>query len=81
MAPGLAEIFSCFHRVMTIEINYSDDPGDPLIDEETRRYAQLAWLLRAATVVDVDCWSRVPGQPIPPWMIEEALRGRLEGIK
>jgi 2-oxoglutarate ferredoxin oxidoreductase subunit alpha len=81
LEPGLKEIFSRYKRVMTMEINYSDDLGDPLIDETTRRYAQLAWLLRATTLVDVDCWSRVPGQPIPPWMIEEALRGRLEGIK
>jgi 2-oxoglutarate ferredoxin oxidoreductase subunit alpha len=81
MEPGLKEIFARYKRVMTIEINYSDDLSDPLIDEETRRYAQLAWLLRAHTLVDVDCWSRVPGQPLPPWMIEEAVRGRLEGIK
>ena len=81
MEPGLKEIFARYKRVMTIEINYSDDLSDPLIDEENRRYAQLAWLLRAHTLVDVDCWSRVPGQPLPPWMIEEALRGRLEGIK
>jgi 2-oxoglutarate ferredoxin oxidoreductase subunit alpha len=81
MEPGLKEIFARYKRVMTVEINYSDDLGDPLIDEETRRYAQLAWLLRAHTLVDVDCWSRVPGQPLPPWMIEEAVRGRLEGIK
>ena len=66
---------------MTIEINYSDDWGDPLIDEETRRYAQLAWLLRAHTLVDVDCWSRVPGQPIPPLAIEEVIRARLQGVK
>jgi 2-oxoglutarate ferredoxin oxidoreductase subunit alpha len=79
--PGLKKIFARYKRVMTVEINYSDDLGDPLIDEETRRYAQLAWLLRAHTLVDVDCWSRVPGQPLPPWMIEEAVRGRLEGIK
>jgi 2-oxoglutarate ferredoxin oxidoreductase subunit alpha len=81
MEPGLKKIFAQYKRVMTVEINYSDDLGDPLIDEETRRYAQLAWLLRAHTLVDVDCWSRVPGQPLPPWMIEEAVRGRLEGIK
>ena len=66
MEPGLKEIFARYKRVMTIEINYSDDLGDPLIDEETRRYSQLAWLLRAHTLVDVDCWSRVPGQPLPP---------------
>ncbi len=81
MEPGLKEIFSRFKRVMTVEINYSDDLGDPAVEDEHRRYAQLAWLLRAHTLVDVDCWSRVPGQPLPPWMIEEAVRGRLEGIK
>ena len=79
--PGLREIFSRYKRVMTVEINYSDDPTDPIIDDDNRRYAQLALLLRAHTLVDVDCWSRVPGQPLPPWMIEEAVRGRLEGIK
>ena len=81
LEPGLAEIFSRFQRVMTIEINYSDDWDDPLIDGETRRYAQLAWLLRAHTAFDVDCWSRVPGQPLPPFMIEEAIRSRLEGAR
>ena len=79
--PGLREIFSRYKRVMTVEINYSDDPTDPIIDEDNRRYAQLALLLRAHTLVDVDCWSRVPGQPLPPQMIEAALRSRLEGAR
>jgi 2-oxoglutarate ferredoxin oxidoreductase subunit alpha len=78
LEPGLKEIFSRFQNVMTIEINYSDDPGDPLIDEESRRYSQLAWLLRSRTLVDVDCWSRVPGQPLPPAMIEAAIRDHLK---
>jgi 2-oxoglutarate ferredoxin oxidoreductase subunit alpha len=81
LEPGLKEIFSRFKRVMTIEINYSDDLGDPLIDDESRRYSQLAWLLRAHTLVDIDCWSRVPGQPVPPFMMEAAIRARLEGAK
>ena len=81
LEPGLKEIFSRFQRVMTIEINYSDDLADPLIDDETRRYSQLAWLLRAHTLVDIDCWSRVPGQPVPPFMMEAAIRARLEGAK
>jgi 2-oxoglutarate ferredoxin oxidoreductase subunit alpha len=81
LEPGLKEIFSRFERVMTVEINYGDDPNDPLIDEETRRYTQLAWLLRAHTLVDVDFWSRVPGQPLPPGMIEENVRARLQGAK
>lgn len=80
LEPGLSEIFGRYRRVMTIEINYSDDPTDPARASE-RRYSQLAWLLRATTLVDVDCWSRVPGQPLPPQMIEEALRSRLEGAE
>jgi 2-oxoglutarate ferredoxin oxidoreductase subunit alpha len=79
--PGLKKIFSRFKRVMTIEINYSDDMGDPLIDEDSRRYSQLALLLRAHTLVDVDCWSKVPGQPVPPHLMEKAIRARLEGEK
>jgi 2-oxoglutarate/2-oxoacid ferredoxin oxidoreductase subunit alpha len=76
--PGLREIFRRFRQVMTVEVNYSDEPGDPYITFDSRRYSQLALLLRAHTLVDVDCWSRVPGSPIPPGMIEAELRRRLE---
>jgi 2-oxoglutarate ferredoxin oxidoreductase subunit alpha len=79
LEPGLGEIFARYRRVMTVEINYSDDPTVPANPVGERRYSQLAWLLRATTLVDVDCWSRVPGQPLPPQMIEEAVRSRLEG--
>jgi 2-oxoglutarate ferredoxin oxidoreductase subunit alpha len=79
LEPGLKEIFARYQRVMTVEINYSDDPAIAGSQSNGRRYAQLAWLLRATTLVDVDCWSRVPGQPLPPKMIEEALRSRLAG--
>jgi 2-oxoglutarate ferredoxin oxidoreductase subunit alpha len=81
LEPGLKEIFGRFGRVMTVELNYSDDLDDPLIDVESRRYAQLAWLLRSRTLVDVDCWSRVQGQPLPPGVIEAAVRERLQGAK
>jgi 2-oxoglutarate ferredoxin oxidoreductase subunit alpha len=77
LQPGLKDIFSRFERVMTVEINYSDDPNDPYITEENRRYAQLALVLRAATLVDVDCWSRVPGQPLRPGNILKAIKERL----
>jgi 2-oxoglutarate/2-oxoacid ferredoxin oxidoreductase subunit alpha len=77
MEPGLKEIFSRFERVMTVEINYSDDLGDPYITEENRRYGQLAWLLRAQTLVDVDCWTRVLGEPLRPGNIHDAIVGRL----
>jgi 2-oxoglutarate ferredoxin oxidoreductase subunit alpha len=66
LEPGLKEIFSRFKKVMTVEINYSDTTGDPYINSETRRYGQLAWLLRAHTLVDIDCWTSCPGQPLRP---------------
>jgi 2-oxoglutarate ferredoxin oxidoreductase subunit alpha len=77
--PGIDEIFRRFTKVMTVEINYSDDPDDPTLLASERRYAQLAWLLRAKTLVDVDCWSRVPGTPLPPGVIEQEIRRRLAG--
>lgn len=73
MEPGLKAIFARFRKVLTIEINYSDTPDAPYITPETRRYAQLAWLLRAQTLVDVDCWSVVLGHPLQPGMIRRAL--------
>ncbi len=77
LESGLKEIFGRFRRVMTVEINYSDEPGDPHITEENRRRGQLAWLLRASTLIDVDCWTRVPGEPLRPGAILGAIRGRL----
>ena len=81
MEPGLKEIFARFRKVTTVEVNYSDDVGDPYITEDSRRYSQLAQLLRSQTLVDVDCWSRVPGSPIPPSVIEQELRRRLKEAK
>jgi 2-oxoglutarate ferredoxin oxidoreductase subunit alpha len=62
---------------MTVEINYSDDPAAPLVTPENRRRAQLAQLLRERTLVDVDCWSAVPGQPFGPGEIAAAMRRQL----
>ncbi len=76
--PGLREIFQRFRQVITVEVNYSDNVDDPYITAESRRYSQLAQLLRSHTLVDVDCWSRVPGSPIPPSVIEAELRRRLD---
>jgi 2-oxoglutarate ferredoxin oxidoreductase subunit alpha len=77
LEPGLSEIFHRFKKVMTVEINYSDDPEDPFITTENRRRGQLAWLLRAETLVDVDCWTRVPGEPLRPGAILGAIRRAL----
>ncbi|MBI2962147.1 MAG: 2-oxoacid:acceptor oxidoreductase subunit alpha [Deltaproteobacteria bacterium] len=74
LEPGLKEIFQRFGKVMTIEINYSDDPTDPFFTSENRRRGQLCWLLRAHTLVDVDCWTRVPGEPLRPGQILQAIR-------
>jgi 2-oxoglutarate ferredoxin oxidoreductase subunit alpha len=79
LEPGLAEIFARFRRVMTVELNYSDEPGAPLITKSNRRRAQLAQILRERTLVDVDCWSAVRGQPFGPGEIADAVRGRLAG--
>jgi 2-oxoglutarate ferredoxin oxidoreductase subunit alpha len=78
LEPGLKEIFSRFKQVMTVEINYSDDPNDPAVTPENRRFGQLAMVLRAHTLVDLDCWSRVPGVPLAPGVIETELRRRLK---
>lgn len=74
LEPGLAGIFGRFGKVMTIEINYSDTTGAPMITPERRRIGQLAWLLRAHTLVDVDCWTRVHGQPLQPGLIYQEIK-------
>ncbi len=77
LEPGLKKIFQHFKKVMTVEINYSDDPADLHITDENRRRGQLSWLLRASTLVDVDCWTRVPGEPLRPADIHDAIRTAL----
>ncbi|UCH85767.1 MAG: 2-oxoacid:acceptor oxidoreductase subunit alpha, partial [Candidatus Latescibacterota bacterium] len=66
MAPGIKEIMQKFKHQFTVEINYSDSPEDELINEDNRRYANLCWLLRARYLMDVDCFSKVLGQPLKP---------------
>ena len=66
LEPGLKEIFKKFKKVMTVELNYSDTIGKPLITEENRRMAQLAIVLRNETLLDIDCFSNVFGQPLSP---------------
>ena len=78
MQPGLRRDISRFDHVMTVEINYSDDLG--CTPHHTREPAPRAARLPAAsaqTLVDVDCWTRVPGQPLRPGQIHEAIRKKL----
>jgi 2-oxoglutarate ferredoxin oxidoreductase subunit alpha len=77
LEPGLTEIFSRFDKVMTVELNYSDDADWPGMTPEIRRRAQLAQVLRERTLVDVDCWSAVRGQPFGPGEIADAVLARL----
>lgn len=81
LQPGLKEIFSRFKKVMTVELNYSDPKDMPFVNEENRRMGQLAWLLRASTLVDVDCWTRVLGEPLRPSKIVQAIRENMPGGK
>ena len=78
MASGIGDVLRRFDRVMTIENNWSDTPDGDLISDENRRYSNLAWLLRARCLVDVDCWGEVRGQPLKPGSIVEAAQRKLE---
>ena len=80
LEPGLLDIFKRFKKVMTVEINYSDSLDDPMITPENRRYAQLAWILRAQTLVDVDCFSNVYGQPLGPGKILARINKELSKL-
>tara|TARA_B100001964_G_scaffold235526_1_gene295754 strand:+ start:3266 stop:5197 length:1932 start_codon:yes stop_codon:yes gene_type:complete len=73
LEPGLKEIFSKFRKVITVEINYGDELGDSLITPQSRRYAQLATLLRAYTLCDIDFHTHVHGQPMRPGFILKRL--------
>ena len=77
LAPGIDEILGRYDRVLAVENNWSDSVEDPVIDTGNRRFSNLAWLLRARFLVDVDCWGQVRGQPLQPGAIEAALRSRL----
>lgn len=81
LEPGLKEIFSRFKSILTVEINYSDEADMPLINSANRRYTQLAVVLRTQTLVDVDCWSNVHGQPMQPGIIHNELIRRLNAMK
>ncbi len=77
LEPGLGAIFAGFRRVMTVEINYGDDPTNPLITADSRRYPQLATLLRAKTLVDIESWGVVYGQPLQPRLISDQIHQQL----
>jgi 2-oxoglutarate ferredoxin oxidoreductase subunit alpha len=78
MPSGITGILKRFKKVMTVEGTWADRPAeDEIIDEENRRYAPLAMMLRSRTLVDVDCWTEARGQPIKPGMVVDAIRAKL----
>ncbi len=81
MPSGIGEIMKRFRHVMTVESNWADRKDTPLIDDENRRYAPLAMLLRARYLVDVDYWTEDAGRPIMPSSIATAMRGKLAEVK
>ncbi|MDH5234258.1 MAG: 2-oxoacid:acceptor oxidoreductase subunit alpha [Gemmatimonadota bacterium] len=80
LEPGIKPILQRFKKVVAVEINYSDEPDAPYINDQNRRRGQLAWILRATTLVDIDSWTRVPGEPLHPGSIVEAIRARVPGV-
>lgn len=81
MASGIGEIMKRFKKVITVEINFSDSLDYPIITPDNRRFSNLAWLLRARYLVDVENWSNVAGQPIKPRSIEEMIRRELSALQ
>jgi 2-oxoglutarate ferredoxin oxidoreductase subunit alpha len=77
MPSGIGEILRRFKRVITVEANWADRPDDALIDDENRRYAALAMLLRSRYLVDVGCWTESRGRPLKPGTIRTALLDEL----
>lgn len=78
MASGLREIMAGFKQVMTIENNWSDSLDSELVDEDNRRYSELALILRSRFLVDVDSYSEVIGQPLKPKTVERAVLDKLQ---
>jgi 2-oxoglutarate ferredoxin oxidoreductase subunit alpha len=77
MPSGIKEILKGFHKVFTIENNWSDQPDDEIIDETNRRYSSLAILLRSRYLVDVDCWSECRGTPLKPITVRDLILERM----
>jgi 2-oxoglutarate ferredoxin oxidoreductase subunit alpha len=78
MPSGMKDMLRRFDKVMTVENAWSDSLDSEIFDEDNRRYAGLALLLRARFLVDVDCWGEVRGQPIKPGQIVRAVLERLQ---
>lgn len=81
MAPGLKEIMQKFKKVMTVEVNFSDSLEDDVITEDSRRYSNLAWMLRSKYLLDIDCWSTVDSIQFKSKNIEKMIRDQIDAMK
>jgi len=77
MASGIGEVLRRFDKVMVVENNWSDSLDEGLAGEAHHRYSNLAWLLRAHYLVDINCWGEVRGQPLKPGAIIKAALHKL----
>ena len=78
MPSGIKQVMQRFKQVITVETNWSDDLDSEIIDDDNRRFTNLAWLLRARYLIDIDCWSEVKGQSMKPVTIERLILERLQ---
>ncbi len=78
MPSGVKEALRRFKKVMTVENSWCDRLDDDVIDDDNRRFSNLAWLMRARYLVDIDCWSEVMGQPTKPGTIAQIIREKLQ---
>jgi 2-oxoglutarate ferredoxin oxidoreductase subunit alpha len=78
MPSGMKDKLRRFDKVMTVENAWSDSLDSEMFDEDNRRYAGLALLLRGRFLIDVDCWGEARGQPIKPGQIVRAVLDRLQ---
>ncbi len=81
LQPGVKEAMAGFKKVITVEQNWSDRADEAIIDENNRRYAAVAMMLRARYLVDIDCWTQVRGQPITPATVVSVIRDKLAAKK
>ena len=78
LEPGLKEIFSAFKKVMTVEINYSDEDGRP-VHHRGEPAARPAWPCCCAPRRS---WTWTAGRAcrasrFAPGSILDAIRGRM----
>jgi len=81
MASGIRDVLGRFRKVITVENNWSDRLEDELIDEDNRRYSELAILLRSRFLVDIDCWSESRGHPLKPGTVERVILETLDRME